>query len=148
VVFDRKLRLPADSRLARTTADAPVLVVAAPDADAAREAALASAGVVVERANGLAAGLAALRARGVRSLLVEGGGGLTGALLGSGLVDRLVIFQAPLVLGAGALNAFGAAPAALVAEAPRWQPVARRAFGRDFMTVYAPEAADGVHRAD
>lgn len=40
VVFDRRLRLPADGKLARTAREAPVWVVAAPDAPAERRDAL------------------------------------------------------------------------------------------------------------
>ncbi|MEY3701893.1 MAG: hypothetical protein RI891_1185, partial [Gemmatimonadota bacterium] len=67
-----------------------------------------------------------------------------GGLLTAGLVDRLVIFRAPVLLGAGALAAFGGVE--LDATAPgelpvRWQVVTERAFGRDQMTVYAPAAS-------
>jgi diaminohydroxyphosphoribosylaminopyrimidine deaminase / 5-amino-6-(5-phosphoribosylamino)uracil reductase len=148
VVFDRRLRLPDDSLLARTARDVPVLVLAGGDAPAEREAALRAGGVAVVRVADTPAALAHLAARGVRSLLVEGGAGLAGSLLGSLAVDRLVIFQAPVLLGAGALPAFSGVSAAVAAQAARWRPIARRAFGPDLMTVYAPEAADGVHRAD
>lgn len=43
--------------------------------------------------------LAALGERGVHALLVEGGGALNGALLRSGLVDRVMLFMAPLLFG-------------------------------------------------
>ena len=79
----------------------------------------------------------ALAARGVHALLVEGGAGLAGALLGHRLVDRLVIFQAPVVLGAGALPAFGSAPPAPAGEAPRLRLLARRAVADDLVSTYA-----------
>lgn len=41
----------------------------------------------------------ALGQRGLQCLLVEGGGALNGALLRAGLVDRLMLFVAPLLLG-------------------------------------------------
>ncbi|GIJ22752.1 bifunctional diaminohydroxyphosphoribosylaminopyrimidine deaminase/5-amino-6-(5-phosphoribosylamino)uracil reductase RibD [Micromonospora lutea] len=50
--------------------------------------------------------LAALHARGVRAVLLEGGPRLAGAFLAAGLVDRVVGYLAPRLLGAG--------PAALV----------------------------------
>ena len=148
VVLDRALRLPPDSRLAVSTGEVPVLVLAAPDAPDDRASALAARGVEIARADDLAAGLALLERRGVRSLLVEGGAGIASALVGSGAVDRLVIFQAPVVLGAGALHAFATLSVPGTAQAPRWRTLSRRALGQDLMTVYAPEAADGVHRAD
>ena len=79
-----------------------------------------------------------LSREGVRSLLVEGGATLAAALVQDALVDRLVIFRAPLVLGAGSLNAFGTAAAVRAADAPRWRLVESRRFGDDEMTVYAP----------
>jgi diaminohydroxyphosphoribosylaminopyrimidine deaminase / 5-amino-6-(5-phosphoribosylamino)uracil reductase len=50
--------------------------------------------------------LAALAGEGVRSLLLEGGPTLAGAFLAAGLVDRLMLFAAPTVSGAGPV-AFG-----------------------------------------
>lgn len=92
----------------------------------------------------LDAQLGLLRSEGIRHLMVEGGAGLAGGLLTAGLVDRLVIFRAPVLLGAGALAAFGGVE--LEATAPgqflaRWQVVSERPFGEDLMTVYAPEAS-------
>ena len=136
IVFDRHARLPLESGLARSVTLAPLAVVAAePDPD--RVAVLESAGIEVIVADTPADALRMLRRSGVRSLLVEGGAGLAGSLLDAGLVDRLVIFQAPIVLGAGALGAFATAPAALVADAPRLEVLERRAFGTDLMTIYA-----------
>jgi diaminohydroxyphosphoribosylaminopyrimidine deaminase/5-amino-6-(5-phosphoribosylamino)uracil reductase len=138
-VFDRHARLPADAALVRTARDVPTTVVAA-DPDPARARALADAGVEVLRAPTLPAALAALRATGTRSILVEGGATLAAALVGHSLVDRLIIFQAPVILGAGALNAFGTAPPSLVRDAARHRVVERRAFADDLMTVYALRA--------
>jgi diaminohydroxyphosphoribosylaminopyrimidine deaminase / 5-amino-6-(5-phosphoribosylamino)uracil reductase len=137
VVFDGSARLPADSRLARSARDVPVLVVSrTPDPE--RAAALEELGVTCIQAATTRDALLALRERGVRSLLVEGGAKLAAALVEGALVDRLVIFRAPLVLGAGSLNAFGTASAVRAAEAPRWRLVESRRFGDDEMTVYAP----------
>jgi diaminohydroxyphosphoribosylaminopyrimidine deaminase/5-amino-6-(5-phosphoribosylamino)uracil reductase len=124
------------SRLAKSVDLAPVTVIVA-DPEPARVAGMEAAGVEVIVASSPAEALHALGRGGVRSLLVEGGAGLAGSLLEANLVDRLVIFQAPIVLGAGALSAFAAAPGALVAEAPRLEVLERRAFGTDLMTVYA-----------
>lgn len=144
VVLDRAARLPLGSRLVRTAAEVPVAVVCAPDADAARVAALADAGVRIVRADGLAAALVALRGdHAVRSLLVEGGARLSGAFWSADLVDRLVIFQAPVVLGAGAVPAFEGAPAARAAAARRLPIVGARWHGADRMTVYAVHDAPG-----
>jgi diaminohydroxyphosphoribosylaminopyrimidine deaminase/5-amino-6-(5-phosphoribosylamino)uracil reductase len=136
VVFDRGARTPLDSHLVRTAREVPVVVISeAPPVE--RAAALRRAGVEVMTVASLDDGLRGLRARGVRSLLVEGGAGLAGALLTRAAVDRLVIFRAPCVLGAGALPAFGHAPAASPATAVRLPILASRSLDDDTMTVYA-----------
>ncbi len=136
VVFDRTARLPLASRLARSAREIPVIVVATnPDPD--RAARLAAAGVVIVEAAGLQEGLRALRARGLGSLLLEGGAQLAGAFIAASAVDRLIIFQAPVVLGRGSLPAFGFAPPAAVLGARRLPVVERQTFGDDLMTVYA-----------
>jgi diaminohydroxyphosphoribosylaminopyrimidine deaminase / 5-amino-6-(5-phosphoribosylamino)uracil reductase len=137
VVFDGSTRLPLDSKLARTARDVPVAVICrTPDPE--RASALEQRGVTLIRAATIGDALVALRERGVRSLLVEGGATLAAAFVRDALVDRLVIFRAPLVLGAGSLNAFGTAEPVRAADAPRWRLVESRRFEDDEMTVYAP----------
>ena len=57
-----------------------------------------------------------LYARGVRTALLEGGPTLAGAFLGEGLIDRVVGYLAPKLLGAGPA-ALGAAGISTIAEA-------------------------------
>lgn len=138
VVFDRRAELPLDSRLVRTAASSPVVVVVGSSAAPAALALLQRAGVIVLVADDPMVALRALRAEhGVRSLLVEGGAGLASALWGAGLVDRLITFRAPVVLGAGALPAFGILPPVRAGGAPRLPVLERRVLGDDSMTVYA-----------
>lgn len=140
VVFSRSGRLPVTSVLARTARDVPVLVMA-DDPDPAYESTLNEMGVELIPAASLGEALRALRARGVQSILVEGGARLAGALMFDRLVDRLVVFTAPVVLGAGALNAFHLAPAQRAEQADRLRIVDRQPFGDDLMTVYALDHA-------
>ena len=97
-------------------------------------------GVSLVRVADLPASLRALRTRGVRSLLVEGGATLASAFLDAELVDRLVIFQAPIVLGGGALAAFGATSPRRAANVRRLPILRRQSFGDDLMTIYAIHA--------
>jgi len=96
--------------------------------------------VTFVRVADLAASLRALRARGIRSLLVEGGASLASALLDAELVDRLVIFQAPIVLGGGALAAFSSTSPRRAENVRRIPILRRQAFGDDLMTIYALHA--------
>ena len=95
VVFDRGGRVQPDHPLFRDIATAPVLLIVGHAVAADRREALASAGAAVISSDSLPDGLSQLRARGIDSLLVEGGGRLAGALLGLGLVDRVYQIQSP-----------------------------------------------------
>ena len=122
---------------------APVRVVFDPDAklSAGRTSVLEEVdSATFVRVADLAASLRALRARGIRSLLVEGGASLASALLDAELVDRLVIFQAPIVLGGGALAAFSSTSPRRAENVRRIPVLGRRSFGDDLMTIYALHA--------
>lgn len=134
VVFDRTARLPLGGALVRSAREIPVLVVtdgSRPEA----EAALRARGVTVMAVPSATQGLTALRDAGLRTLFVEGGAGLASALMEARAVDRLIIFQAPVLLGAGALPAFAALSTA-EAAAVRLELRQRREVGRDTMSVY------------
>jgi len=135
-VFSRTGRLPLTSRLAQSVDDAPVTVFAE-TIDPSYEHLLQQLGVEVICTSGLADALRLLWKRGHRALLVEGGARLAAALLAEDLVDRLALIQAPIILGAGALNAFGEVPAIRTADAPRLRVVRREEIGSDLMTVFA-----------
>jgi len=136
VVFDRAARLPLTSRLVKTARRVPTLVMT-DQADAGAARALEAKGVLVERAPDILPKLELLHQRGVRSLLVEGGSILAGALLAAKAVDRLIIFQAPVVLGTGSIPAFAG-----VEAMARFTVIERREFGEDLMTVFAMKAND------
>ena len=140
VIFSRGGRLPLTSRLAQSVHEAPVIVLAE-STDSSYEHLLHALGVEVHCAATLSDAMELLAARGYRSLLVEGGARLAGALLRQGLVDRLVVFQAPVILGAGSLNAFAELPAQRIAKARRLQVIHREDVGDDVMTVYDLDAA-------
>ncbi|HYV97931.1 MAG TPA: bifunctional diaminohydroxyphosphoribosylaminopyrimidine deaminase/5-amino-6-(5-phosphoribosylamino)uracil reductase RibD [Gemmatimonadaceae bacterium] len=137
VVFDRRGRLTAALRVVRTARALPTLVLTGDPAPAGVQS-LAAHGVQVLSAASLEAALRALLARGVDSLLCEGGGELAGSLVQAGAVDRLVIFQAPVVLGAGAVRAFSYAAGTPAPAGGNWHIVEHSVLGDDLMTVYAP----------
>jgi diaminohydroxyphosphoribosylaminopyrimidine deaminase/5-amino-6-(5-phosphoribosylamino)uracil reductase len=135
VVLDRTARLPLTASLVRTVAAGPVLVVTAPTAEPGRRAALEAAGVETVAADDLPGTLAVLHGRGVQSVLCEGGPTVAGALLRDGLIDRIVLFVAPLVIGdpqAPGIFGPGLAPA-VVADALRLAALEPRTSGPDIL---------------
>ena len=137
VVFDTSARLPLASRLVQTAREEPTAVVCwAPDP--AHAAALEHAGVQLIHAANLADALVELRAAGIQSVLVEGGAALATSFLQESLVDRLIIFRAPIILGGESLNAFAGLPPDTLGTAKRWRVIDARRFGDDEMTVYGP----------
>lgn len=136
IVFDRSARLPASSQLARTARDIPTMVVTASGVRLPAE--LEQSGVQSLAAHDLSEALLELRKRGVTSLLVEGGAGVAASFLAAGLVDRLVVFRGPLILGDGSLNAFAGIAGHDVEHAPRFTLIASRIIGDDVMTTYSP----------
>ncbi|NHC14043.1 bifunctional diaminohydroxyphosphoribosylaminopyrimidine deaminase/5-amino-6-(5-phosphoribosylamino)uracil reductase RibD [Motilibacter deserti] len=80
-----------------------------------------------------------LYARGVLRALVEGGPTLAGALLRAGLVDRVVGYVAPALLGAGA-PALAEAGVATIADAYRLELLDVRRVGPDVRLEAVPRA--------
>jgi len=136
VIFTRRGQLPLTSEVTRTATEVPTIVVAE-SVDLAHARRLKGLGVDIVAATSVEEAMRTLRQRGIRSMLVEGGAALTGALLGANLVDRLIIFQAPVLLGAGSLAAFESAPPMAAAGARRYPIVRRVELDDDLMTVYA-----------
>jgi len=144
VVVDGRGRVPATSRIFDTTA-APTLVVTGPRApDTALEAwSAAGAEVAIEPAgaDGGVDALALLRLladRGVLQALVEGGPTLHRSFLTAGVADALVTYVAPVILGAGALPAYGLEPGPPLAGAPRFRLRNATPLGDDVRLQYAP----------
>lgn len=138
VVLDTRQRLPAGSRLARTAREVPTFLVSAgrPRPD------LVGLGVhILTVGEGLGhrdptVVAEALRAEGLSRLFIEGGGQVAASFLSTGLVDRLIWFRAPVILGARGRPAVGDLPWDSLAEAPRFRRVSIAEFGPDLCEVY------------
>ncbi len=106
-IVDSQLRTPAGARLFEV-AGREVLVYTASGGDAAKRRALEARGATVVALPGprgqvdLAALLRDLGARGANELHVEAGGQLNGSFIREGLVDELLVYLAPVLLGSGA----------------------------------------------
>ena len=144
VVADTRLRLPAESRLAKSAAEFPLWILTRADAPAERRRALQQLGALLldvpagEGGNGLdlPRALALLAQRGVTRLLVEGGARLATSLLRAGLVHRLQWFRAPMLLGGDGLAAIGDLGIADIAAAPRLLPAGQRRLDGDALDLF------------
>lgn len=104
VVVDSLARTPPTSRLITHRGNAKVLVAVGGEAPSYRIEALRRAGAEILRAGrgrrvNLKILMAKLHKRGVRRLLVEGGGNLNWSLVREGLVDELYVALTPVIIG-------------------------------------------------
>ncbi len=73
---------------------------------------------------------------GCNNLLVEGGAATASAFLREGLVDRLLLYRAPILIGAGKACLSDIGLAQLVDAHGHWQLVDSRYLGKDRLEVY------------
>ena len=141
VLLDPRLEAPPHSPVYDPDSSAPVLVLAQEDASALAEAALIEANPRVEvlrlppDARGwlpLEPALRAVAQRGCNSLLVEGGQALLGSLLDERLIDQVVAFIAPTLLGGlSSPSPLGGQGVALASLAARLERVQVQTYGED-----------------
>ncbi|HUD30984.1 MAG TPA: bifunctional diaminohydroxyphosphoribosylaminopyrimidine deaminase/5-amino-6-(5-phosphoribosylamino)uracil reductase RibD [Novosphingobium sp.] len=121
-------------------ADAPRLDVRLPGLeDRSPQRWVLTRGDVPEGWHALPSPQAIARMEGVLHLFVEGGAGAATAFLAAGLVDRLLIYRAPVLIGGRpALGDFGLP--GLAGAHGQWRLAERRQLGSDTLEVY--EARD------
>ncbi|HEX5804441.1 MAG TPA: bifunctional diaminohydroxyphosphoribosylaminopyrimidine deaminase/5-amino-6-(5-phosphoribosylamino)uracil reductase RibD [Azospira sp.] len=137
VVIDSRLETPPTARLLN---GGPVLVIGAV-VDAARADALRARGaevLTVPNAAGkvdLAAVLQLLAQRGINEVHAEAGFRLNGSLLREGLVDELLLYLAPCLIGEAALGLFNLPALAALADKPQLQWRDVRPVGADLRII-------------
>ncbi len=105
VIFDATARLPLTSNLIAQAPEMALTVVVSRAAPRAQTEALELAGAEVIVATGeneparVRSALDELGARGITSILLEGGPHLAGSFLDAGAIDEIRLFLAPLLLG-------------------------------------------------
>jgi len=111
IVLDRAARLPLASRLVATAATVPLIVACSADIAPERRRALEGAGAVllgIEEYDGriaLPELLEDLGARGIATLMIEGGAETMRNFLADGLADRIALFTGPKPIGKGGIAA-------------------------------------------
>ncbi|MFT5722392.1 MAG: diaminohydroxyphosphoribosylaminopyrimidine deaminase, partial [Motiliproteus sp.] len=129
VILDSELRTPVTAAILAQPGETIIFYVAA---DSARVAALGAKATLIQRA--VIEPLAVLhwlaRERECNELLIEAGATLAGAFIQAQLVDELVIYQAPTLLGSSARPAFNL-PLATMAQQYRLVLSEQRQLGND-----------------
>jgi diaminohydroxyphosphoribosylaminopyrimidine deaminase/5-amino-6-(5-phosphoribosylamino)uracil reductase len=159
VVMDSRLRLPLESRMAKTVRDD--VVVFCSFAEEKKRRALEDRGIrVVQVAVGLGDGrpdLAQIASRlgewEISSLMIEGGALLNWMALASGIVDKVFLYYAPKILaGTGSVPFAGGPGFKKVAEAALVKDISIHRFGEDFAVEgylrnpYDPPVPPSVHK--
>jgi diaminohydroxyphosphoribosylaminopyrimidine deaminase/5-amino-6-(5-phosphoribosylamino)uracil reductase len=116
LVLDPQGRMPASARILLPPGDARVIGPGRAD---------------------LPALLAGLGAQGINELHVEAGPTLSGAFLDAGLVDELLVYQAPMLVGPGRPLAV-LAPLADLGSARRWRLLEATPIGPDLRLRLRP----------
>ena len=141
VVLGGRTALPASHRLVATARDIPTWLVTT--GDAGQLASLVEAGVeIIAVAGGgdgwpdPGAALKALGDRGINRLMVEGGGRTVGALIAHDLVDRIVWYRAPVVIGADGGPAVSGLGLERLDDARNFVRLSDEAVGPDLVETY------------
>ena len=80
--------------------------------------------------------LKALGERQITSVLVEGGSSLLGSLFDQGLVDKVIIFIAPIIIGGeAAKTAVGGRGVGKVVDSLKIENITEECFGQDIMVT-------------
>jgi diaminohydroxyphosphoribosylaminopyrimidine deaminase/5-amino-6-(5-phosphoribosylamino)uracil reductase len=121
--------------------DAPTLYVHAPDAKPPRgiDAQTAVAPVNAGRFD-LDAVLKLLGDRGINEVQVEAGATLAGGFLAAGLVDELLLYVAPVILGERARPMFDGLPIDTMEERLRMRIIETRRIGDDVRLLMQPQS--------
>jgi len=143
IVLDSQARLALATRLVATAQSAPVWLVCTPAAPSSARDALRARGVeIIEVAAGSAgrvdvsAAARELGSLGLLQVLIEGGGEVAAAFLKAGLVDRLSVYRAGVVLGGDSRTAVASLGLSKLDFAPRFSLFSSRVVGGDTLETW------------
>jgi len=156
VILDTHLTIPEDATILQIESDSVTMVITGTgDSDAAKvekQSRLEQMGALVLQSplqNGLLAWdplMARLGGMGITSLMIEGGSRVIGSALQAGIVDKIVFFYAPKILGGddGYPVTKGPGPDS-IDQSLRIKDMRVRKFGQDIMIEGYVDNTTGVH---
>ena len=139
IVLDSAARLPADSRLLEEPG--PILLVTGPNASERTDLAGRIEQISVPAPGGrlqLARLAFALAQRGHNEILVEAGATLAGAFIAAGIVDELILYLAPKLLGGQARPALSMPEPTSLDEVAQWSWHSIDRIGDDLRLILRP----------
>ncbi len=143
VVLDGGLRLPLEHGLVARARDHRSCLLVGDDVEEDRLRPYREAGMKVigaaQSEDGhldLDAAFAALAGLGITRVLVEGGSGLAAALARADLIDRILWYRAPSLVGADGVAAVGPLGLARMADAKHFTSLRRQELGDDLLEVF------------
>lgn len=151
IVFDGKLETSPQAIVYTQSSDAKtILVTASGHSESALQPYRASGVEILQVARNadaldLPAALAELAKRNLHYLLLEGGSVLGGAMMRAGLVDRMMVFVAPKLLGGVGHNLLAGEGAASISEAFSLKNLRARQIDTD---ILIEGEVQHVHRSD
>lgn len=146
VVLDGRMQLPLTHELVRTATKVPTwLITLAPNSEdqIGRREALIKKGVEIidmepdrDGHPDLTLALKRISAMGITRLMVEGGGQVAASFISAGMVDEIVWFRAPCVIGGDGLPTIADLGASVLAAAPKFDRLGIRTIGDDIVEHY------------
>ncbi len=150
-VIDSRLRLPLKSNLVKS-ADGDVAVFTTQPLDSPKALALEHAGVAVVRVPAkrghvdLHAVLRDLGEHQILNVLLEAGAELNGSALEAGIVDKMILFYAPKIMGTGGVP-MASIPSKWFPKSPALTNITISRYGPDFCVQGYFHDVYGNHRA-
>jgi diaminohydroxyphosphoribosylaminopyrimidine deaminase/5-amino-6-(5-phosphoribosylamino)uracil reductase len=150
VVVDSRLRLPLKSNLVKS-AQADLLVFTGQSPESPKARALQRAGVEIVRVPArrgrvdLQAVIRELGRRQMLNVIIEAGAELNGAALEAGIVDKMILFYAPKVMGPGGVP-MARIPSGRFAKSPALTNLKAFPYGSDFVVEGYFHDVYGNHR--
>ena len=143
IIMDSKLSLPIDSQIVSTATEYKTIIFTTGAAEKSKKKHIESFGLQVVTLTGNKSGrvslietLEFLAAKGINSVLIEGGGILSTEFLKSDLIDELLVYRAPIILGGDGRAAVEGLGVSDLSAGVAFERTGIASIGTDLMETY------------